>query len=85
MTRPEIHPFSDEHVDSASALLAARHERHRNVEPLLPADVDFRAQLESEWRADGASGVVASRGGDVVAYLIARPLQIAADTTWMVA
>ena len=44
MTRPEIRPFADEHLDGAAALLAERHARHREVEPLLPAEVDFRAR-----------------------------------------
>src|SRR2546421_886364 len=33
----EIRPFSEEHLDGAAELLAARHKRHRAVEPLLPA------------------------------------------------
>ena len=63
-----IVPFADEHLDTAAEMLAARHERHRAAEPLLPADVDFRAQLESEWSVDGASGVISPRG-----YLFGRP------------
>jgi predicted N-acetyltransferase YhbS len=84
MPRSEIHAFSDEHLDAAAELLAARHTRHREAEPLLPAEVDFRAQIESEWRNDGASGVVATRDGDVLAYLFARPVSIVSDLTWMV-
>jgi predicted N-acetyltransferase YhbS len=61
----EIVPFTDAHLDDAAALLAARHARHRTAEPLLPDDVDFRAEIEKEWRQEGASGVFA---GD--AYLI---------------
>ena len=40
----EIVPFSDEHVDAAAELLAARHAQHREAEPRLPDDVDCRAQ-----------------------------------------
>jgi hypothetical protein len=36
MARLEIVPFSDEHLDAAAALLAARHARHRAAESLLP-------------------------------------------------
>jgi GNAT superfamily N-acetyltransferase len=75
----EIVEFADEHLDDAAELLAERHARHRLAEPLLPADVDFRAQIESEWRVDGASGVFASRGGDAVGYLVGRPQQ----TGWL--
>jgi ribosomal protein S18 acetylase RimI-like enzyme len=63
---PEILPFADEHVDAAAALLAARHARHREAEPLLPADVDFRALVESA-RGEGA---VALRDGTVAGYLL---------------
>jgi len=73
----EIVPFSDAHLDDAAALLAARHARHREAEPLLPEDVDFRAEVEREWRQEGASGVFAGS-----AYLFASPLHVR-GTTWM--
>src|SRR3954465_2696224 len=47
VSRVEIEPFADAHVDGAAALLAERHARHCEVEPLLPAVVDFRAELEN--------------------------------------
>ncbi|HZE28830.1 MAG TPA: GNAT family N-acetyltransferase [Gaiellaceae bacterium] len=62
MARPEIVPFSDAHLDDAAALLAARHARHREAEPLLPKEVDFRAAIEQEWRQEGASGVFSADG-----------------------
>ena len=65
----EIVSFADEHLDAAAELLAERHARHRAAEPLLPDDVDFRGQVESEWAADGASGVISEHG-----YLFGRPL-----------
>jgi GNAT superfamily N-acetyltransferase len=64
----EIVPFADEHLDAAAELLAARHARHRAMEPRLPDDVDFRAQVQSEWSVDGASGVFSKQG-----YLFGRP------------
>jgi len=64
----KIVPFADEHLDAAAEMLAARHARHRAAEPLLPADVDFRGQLETEWSVDGASGVISPHG-----YLFGRP------------
>jgi len=73
----EIVPFADGHLDDATALLAARHARHREAEPLLPDGVDARAELEKEWRQEGASGVFA---GD--AYLIAAPQKFP-TMTWM--
>jgi GNAT superfamily N-acetyltransferase len=69
----QIHPLSEEHLDAAADLLAARHERHRRAEPLLPAVTDFRAQIEDELGRDGAAGVVAvSTGGKLEGYLVGR-------------
>jgi predicted N-acetyltransferase YhbS len=70
VTRPEILPFADDHLDGAAALLAARHARHREAEPLLPVDVDFREQIERE--RDELPGVVAVSGHEVVGYLLGR-------------
>jgi GNAT superfamily N-acetyltransferase len=78
MTRLEVVPFADEHLDAASELLAARHARHREAEPLLPELDDPRAALEREWREEGASGVFAGSG-----YVIAAPLAIHGGPTWM--
>jgi GNAT superfamily N-acetyltransferase len=73
----EIVPFTDNHLDDAAEMLAARHARHREFEPLLPADVDFRAEIEEEWSVDGASGVFSPRG-----YLIGSP-QRKGDAKWL--
>jgi len=62
----EIRPFSDEHLDAAASLLAARHQRHLAAEPLLARDVDYRAQLAAR------EGLVALRDGGVRAYLLAQ-------------
>ena len=77
MARLEVVPFSDEHLDDAAGLLAARHARHREAEPLLPDNVDIHAELEREWRHEGASGVFAGDG-----YLIAAPQRFP-TLTWM--
>jgi ribosomal protein S18 acetylase RimI-like enzyme len=79
---PDIVEFGDEHLDAAAELLAARHARHREAEPLLPDVEDFRTEILREWRADGAAGVFASDGGRACAYLIARPLRMG-GATWM--
>src|SRR5947207_9626789 len=68
----EIQPLEDEHLAPAAALLANRHAHHRKAEPLLPAVSDFRAQLERDLEHELASGVVALRGDDLVAYLLGR-------------
>jgi ribosomal protein S18 acetylase RimI-like enzyme len=80
-----LEPFRDDHLDAAAELLAARHRRHREHEPLLPEGGDFRAHIEREWRTDGASGVFAWRNGRPLSYLIARPLPYGPGETWMVA
>jgi GNAT superfamily N-acetyltransferase len=70
VTRPKIVPFRDEHVEGAARLLAERHARHREVEPLLPAEVEFRAELEKE--RDELDGVVALERDEVVGYLVGK-------------
>src|SRR4051812_25151790 len=59
----EIHPLS-ELREEAAQLLGARYARQRAVEPLLPEGVDIAAHLPDD------EGVVATRGGTAVAYLV---------------
>ena len=77
MSRLELRPFSDEHLDAAGELLAARHRRHRAAEPLLPPRYEdaaaARAEVEAAWRRDGAAGAIAYRGGRAVGYLAGAP------------
>ena len=70
MTRPTIVPFADEHLEGAARLLAERHARHRAAEALLPAEVDFAAEIEKE--RDELPGVVALEGDEVVGYLVGK-------------
>jgi GNAT superfamily N-acetyltransferase len=67
MSRLEIHPFSEEHLDPAAALLERRHRRHRDAEPLLGDSYDYRAEIEA---LDDASGVVGTRDGRVAGFLL---------------
>jgi GNAT superfamily N-acetyltransferase len=66
----EIHPFSEDHLGDAAALLEARHRRHREAEPLLGNAYDYRAEVQTLWNGEGASGVAGIRDGRVVGYLI---------------
>jgi ribosomal protein S18 acetylase RimI-like enzyme len=66
----KIHPLTAEHLDDAAALLEERHRRHRQAEPLLGEAYDFRAEIEALLGGDGASGVVGTRAGRVVGYLL---------------
>jgi GNAT superfamily N-acetyltransferase len=78
VARAEVVPFSDEHLEAAAALLAARHARHREAEPLLPDLADALSAVEREWREEGASGVFARTG-----YLIGSPQTVSNGPTWM--
>jgi ribosomal protein S18 acetylase RimI-like enzyme len=73
----QLEAFSEEHLEAAGRLLAARHRAHRAAEPLLsPLYEDpgaARVQVEAAWRTDRASGAVAMRDGRVVGYLIGAP------------
>ena len=73
MPKLDIQPFADEHLDAAAALLAERHRAHREAEPLLPDVTDFRAHVEDEWRANGASGWFALAKNEPAGYLIGAP------------
>jgi GNAT superfamily N-acetyltransferase len=64
MPKLEIHPLSELRGEAA-ALLEERYARQRTAEPLLPEVEDVAGQLPDE------DGVVATRGGEVVAYLTA--------------
>jgi GNAT superfamily N-acetyltransferase len=72
--KPEIHAFTDEFLDEASALLAARHRRHRAAEPLLPVAYEqpeaARTAIEGLLGPGEADGVAATRDGRVVGYLL---------------
>ena len=67
-------PFADEDLDAAGAFLARRHARHREFEPLLPAEAEFRGAVEGLWREPGASGAVCGSG-----YLLGAPVD---DPVW---
>jgi ribosomal protein S18 acetylase RimI-like enzyme len=89
MPRLEIVPFSDEHLDEAGGLLAARHVDHRRSEPLLPARYEDPAEASREVAAacsrEGASGAAALRDGRLVGYLIGAPRDPAiwGDNVWV--
>ena len=63
-------PFADEHVEDASTLLAARHARHREAEPLPPSRYEAmeaaREELAAVWNAEGVFGAIALSNGEAV-------------------
>ena len=70
MPELEIQPFAEEHLDGAAELLEERHARHREAEPGLPENVDYRAEIEALWGMDERSGATAIRNGELVGYLL---------------
>ena len=74
MPKLEIHAFTEEFLDEAARLLAGRHRRHRAAEPLLPAAYEepaaAREAIVEVLALDDADGVVATRDGRAVGYLL---------------
>jgi ribosomal protein S18 acetylase RimI-like enzyme len=89
VARLELEPFSNEHLEDAARLLAARHAHHREAEPLLSARFEDPAaaheELERVWQREAASGAAAIRGGRVVGYLVGAPRPDPAwgDNVWI--
>jgi ribosomal protein S18 acetylase RimI-like enzyme len=69
-----IRAFREDDLDAAAELLAERHRRHCAAQPLLSAERDFRAEVETLWQKDGAAGAFAD-GGYVLGW--SRP-----DSAW---
>jgi GNAT superfamily N-acetyltransferase len=74
MPRLEVRAFSDDSLEDAARLLAARHARHRAAEPLLSQRYEEPGAaleaIEALWRSDGASGWGGFRDGRLVAYVV---------------
>ena len=77
MSGPEILPFTADHLEGAAELLAARHRRHREAEPLLSAryedPVVAREEIGAAFGLLDASGSAAVDGSRVVGYLLGAP------------
>ncbi len=77
MSRLEVRPFDAADVSRAGELLAQRHRRHRQAQPLLTAryeEAEVAAeQVQAAFDTDGASGAVALRDGEMVGYLLGAP------------
>jgi ribosomal protein S18 acetylase RimI-like enzyme len=85
----DVVPFSDEHLEDAGRLLAARHARHRAAAPLLPERFEdpsvTREEVVAAWQGDGASGAAALREGKLVGYLFGAPrdAKIWGENVWV--
>jgi GNAT superfamily N-acetyltransferase len=77
-----------QHLDTAAALLAARHQRDRERDPRLPAAFAMaeacRPAIEQSLAQPGWHGVVAYDAGDPVGYMIMVP-QLFAPTHFLAA
>jgi GNAT superfamily N-acetyltransferase len=73
VSRLELRPFTEEHLDEAGGLLAARHRAHRAAEPLLSERFEdagvARREVASLW-AEEATGAVALDAGRTVGFLL---------------
>jgi hypothetical protein len=77
VSRLELRPFDDDHLDAAGELLAERHRRHRAAEPALPARFEdaaaAREEVEVAWRREGASGAAGFLDGRLAGFLLGAP------------
>jgi len=72
--RTEIRPFTEQDMDAAARLLAERHRTDRTRMPALSARFDdpsaVRPQIAADWSRPIARGVAATRGDELVGFLI---------------
>jgi ribosomal protein S18 acetylase RimI-like enzyme len=89
VSRPDIVPFVEDHLDEAGRLLADRHRRQRAAEPLLDARFEDPAaaaeEVSAAWSRADASGAAALRDGKLVGYLLGVPRdrEIWGDNVWV--
>jgi ribosomal protein S18 acetylase RimI-like enzyme len=89
VSRLEVVQFAEEHVEEAGGLLADRHRRHRESEPLLAARfedaVEAAREVSAVWSRADASGAAALRDGVLTGYLIGAPREreIWGDNVWI--
>jgi ribosomal protein S18 acetylase RimI-like enzyme len=89
VSRVEIVPFAEDHLDAAGRLLADRHRRHRRSEPLLAARFEApdeaARQVSDVWSRAEASGAGALRDGELAGYLIGAPRdqEVWGDNVWV--
>ena len=77
MERALIRDFAAEDIEQAGELLAARHRRHRLVEPLLAPRFEdpstARAEVAALFQKPGVSGAVALGKGRMLGYVLGAP------------
>ncbi len=89
MSGVAIKPFDETMLDAAADLLAARHTRDRQQQPLLPERFSnpavARAAVDAVWQNDRTSGVAAWEDGRLVAFLLGEVKidTLRGRTVWM--
>ena len=77
MPRTEIRPLAAADLPACGALLAERHRRHRQAQPLLSPRFEDAAvavaELTTAYESDGASGAVAFRAGVPAGFVLGAP------------
>ena len=80
---PKLCPMTEDHLEDAAALLAARHREDRRIAPILPAryedPVEVAPVLRDVLATDGMHGVAALRGGQLAGFLCGAPVLRPAD------
>ncbi|QNN53122.1 GNAT family N-acetyltransferase [Nocardioides mesophilus] len=75
--RAEIRELDESDLEAAGQLLAQRHRRHRERQPLLSPRFEdpetATEELRGVWASKDASGTVALAGGELVGYLLGVP------------
>jgi GNAT superfamily N-acetyltransferase len=77
MSRSHVRPFEAIDIPDAGQLLAQRHRRHRQSQPLLDERFEdpetAAAEVAGAYAVDGASGAIATRDGRMVGFMIGAP------------
>lgn len=77
MPAVDVRPFGADHIPAAGALLAERHRAHRRSHPLLSLrygdEPTATAEVAAAFALPDASGAVATRGGEVVGFVLGAP------------
>ena len=89
MSGLEVVRFAEDYVEEAGRLLADRHRRHRESEPVLAVrfedPVEAAREVSAAWSRSDASGAAALRDGGLAGFLIGAPREreVWGDNVWI--
>ena len=83
--RANIVPFSTEHTEPAIKLLATRHEREQQQQPMLPKDFDAANAVKNAFEKPQSQGVAAYKNGEMIGYLLDHKIEnsVMGRTAWL--